>query len=142
MPRLPEWLIAHLQATGRHNADGVTRSARLTRCPKCSRAVLSGLDSDTAGFPVMCDPHEIDTNGELVALALNLRTYTLTRAMTSSGKSAWNLDPREACGIRAGQRTALVAQHRCGIAIPPAAVSHLPAWLTRRAQPVPADPPF
>lgn len=141
MPGLPEWLVAHLTATGRYNADGVARSARLTRCPKCARVVLSGLDGDIAGFPVVCDPTEIDTNGELLALVLNLHTYTLTRAMTSSGKSTWNLDPREPCGIRAGQRTALVAQHRCGIAIPPTAVSRLPAWMSRRA-PDTDTPPF
>lgn len=141
MPGLPGWLVAHLTATGRHNADGIARGARLTRCPECGRGVLAGLDGDIAGFPVMCDPHEIDTYGELVALALNLRTFMLTRAMKSNGKSTWNLDPRDPWSIRAGQRTALVAQHRCGIAVPPTAVSRLPAWLNHR--PPDTDiPPF
>lgn len=137
---LPAWLQAHLEAVGVANKDGVARGARLTRCSQCGRAVLSGLDGDVAGFPAVCDPTEIDTHGELVALALNLRTYTLTRATKSNGKSTWNLDPRDQWGIRAGQRTALVAQHRCGIAIPPAAVSRLPAWLNPR--PIDDTPPF
>lgn len=129
---LPERLTAHLVAIGQHNPDGVSRSARLTRCADCGRPVLAGLDGDIAAWAVKCDPHEIDTRGELVALALNLRTYTLTRATNSSGKATWNLDPRDQWAIRAGQRTALVAQHRCGIAIPAATQSRLPAWVNRR----------
>ena len=138
---LPEHLVAHLIATGRHNPDGISRGARLTRCPDCGRPVLTGLDDDTAAFPATCDPHEIDTRGELVALALNLHTFTLTRATNSSGKSTWNLDPRDQWSIRAGQRTALVAQHRCGIAIPATTESQLPAWLHRRTAPT-DQPPF
>lgn len=141
MSHLPGWLLATLVATGRHNPDGVSRGARLTRCPDCGRPVLSGLNGDVAGYLAICDPHEIDTRGELVALALNLRTFTLTRATNSSGKATWNLDPRDQWAIRAGQRTALVAQHRCGIAIPPAAESHLPAWLNRKTTNT-DQPPF
>lgn len=141
MPGLPDWLVAHLTATGRHDPDGVSRGARLRPCPECRRPVLVGLNDDVAGYPAICDPHEIDTRGELVALALNLRTFTLTRAVKSSGKTTWNLDPRTQWAIAAGQRTALVAQHRCGISVPPAQISRLPAWLSRK--PAPADrPPF
>jgi hypothetical protein len=139
---LPERLIAHLIATGRHNPDGVHRGARLTHCADCGRPILSGLDGDIAGWAVKCDPHEIDTRGELVALALNLRTFMLTRATNSSGKSIWNLDPRTQWSIAAGQRTAIVAQHRCGIAVPTAAVSHLPIWVTRAATTTTDQPPF
>lgn len=142
MSGLPGWLVAHLIATGHHNADGISRAARLTRCANCGRGVLLGLNGDRAGYPAKCDPHEIDTRGELVALALGLRTYMLTRSVNSAGKGIWNLDPRNPWAIRAGQRTALVAQHRCGIAIPPATESHLPAWLDRAARPAPDQPPF
>lgn len=139
MTGLPGWLVAHLDATGRSNPDGVGRGARLGRCRRCTRQVLRGLDGDLAAFPAECDPHEIDTNGELLALALGLRTYMLTRSMTSSRKLGWNLDPRTQWGIRAGQRTALVVEHRCGIAIPAAARS----WLPRQASlPTPSDVPF
>ena len=141
MTGLPAWLLAHLEATGRHNTDGIARAARYQRCVDCRRAVLTGLDADRAALPAECDPTEIDTRGELVALALGLRTYTLTRATNSSGKTAWNLDRRDQWQIRAGQRTAIVAQHRCGIAIPPAARSHLPAWMSR-AQRVEFAPPY
>lgn len=141
MNHLPGWLVANLIATGQHNPDGVSRGARLTRCTDCGRPVLAGLDGDTAAWAVKCDPHEIDTRGELIALALNLRTFTLTRATNSSGKAAWNLDPRDRWAIRNGQRTALVAQHRCGIAVPPATESRLPAWLNRRTTTT-DQPPF
>lgn len=137
---LPAWLVAHLQAVGRHNPDGAARAARHRRCTRCTRPILAGLDGDRAAMTVECDPTEIDTTGELLALALNLRTYTLTRATNSSGKATWNIDPRDRWQIRAGQRTALVAEHRCGIAIPPAAHSRLPAWMTPR--PASSAPPF
>lgn len=139
MTGLPEWLIAHLDTTGRRNADGIGRSASLTRCRGCGRRVLAGLDGDLAAGAVMCDPHEIDVRGELLALALNLRTYMLSRATTSAGKATWNLDPRNQWAIAAGQRTALVAAHRCGIAIPPAATTWLP---TLTYSPTPEHPNF
>ena len=43
MNGLPEWLIASLNARGLHDADGVRRAARLTRCDECRRPVLVGL---------------------------------------------------------------------------------------------------
>lgn len=141
MSHLPGWLIANLIATGRHNPDGISRGARLTRCSDCGRPVLAGLDDDIAAWAVKCDPHEIDTRGELVALALNLRTFMLTRSTNSSGKATWNLDPRDRWAIRAGQRTAIVAQHRCGISIPSATESRLPTWLNRHIATT-DQPPF
>lgn len=140
MTRLPDWLVAHLADTGRGNPDGISRAARLSRCDQCRRPVLAGLDGDLAAGAVSCDPNEIDTTGELLALALNLRTYTLTRATTSSGKATWNIDRRYPEAIRAGQRTALVAEHRCGIAIPPARQSRIPGFYA--SKPLPEIAPF
>lgn len=131
MNQLPTWLQQHLENIGAANTDGVSRGARLTRCADCSRRVLTGLDYEPCGGVVVCDPHEIDTNGELVALALGLRTYTLTRATTGSGKAAWNLDPRTQWSIAAGQRTPLVAQHRCGVAVPATAHPRIPPTARR-----------
>jgi hypothetical protein len=127
MTALPTWLLEHLNDIGALNADGVSRRARHTACHTCGHRVLRGLDFEPCGAMVECDAHEIDTNGELLALALGLRTYTLTRAATSTGKPGWNLDPRNQWAIAAGQRTPLVAQHRCGIAIPATAHPRLPA---------------
>lgn len=126
---LPDWLIANLQALGRFNSDGIKRSAKMGTCPDCGRPILRGLDGDRAAMVAICDPYEIDLNGELIALALGLRTYSLTR--TQSGSSAaWNLDVRlpTVCA-QDNQRNAIVAAHRCGIAIPPTRRSFLPAHL-------------
>jgi len=138
---LPDWLLADLMARGVIHADGATRVARLQRCDGCGRPVLRGLDADVAALLVVCDTTEIDTRGELVALALGLRTYTITRSISGSGKSGWNLNPRYPEAIRRGQRHALVAAHRCGIAIPPAAVSRVPDWLKYRRT-LPESAPF
>lgn len=125
MNQLPEWLVAHLSAKGLHDADGVRRAARLTRCVKCNRRVLVGLDGDVAAMPVTCDPHEVDVKGEALALILGLQTYTLTRSARSKG-IAWNLDHRHPWAIEKGRRTAIVAEHRCDVAVPPASMSFLP----------------
>ena len=125
MNGLPEWLIESLAARGLHDADGVRRSARLTRCDECHRPVLAGLDDDVAAMPVKCEPHEIDVQGETLALLLGLRTYTLTRRVRAKGLG-WNLDLRDRWAIAGGQRTALLAQHRCDVAMPPAKKLFLP----------------
>lgn len=142
MTGMPTWLRDDLIVRGLIHPDGATRSAVIQRCPKCRALVLRGLDADLAALLVICDATEIDTRGELVALALGLRTYMLTRSTNSSGKTGWNIDPRLPAAILAGQRTALVATHRCGIAIPPAATTRIPTWLGRRHAPLPDHPPF
>lgn len=119
------------------NASG--RAATPTPCPDCGRTVLRGLDGDRAALVAECDPEEIDTIGELVALALGLRTYTLTRSPITAAVSGWVVDPRYPAAIASGQRKPIVAQHRCGIAIPPAAHKRLPAFTD---QPLPIDAPF
>lgn len=101
------------------SGNASSRAAKPALCRACGRLVLRGLDGDRCALLVECDPHEIDTTGELLALMLNLRTYTLTRSPITSAATGWALDPRYPTAIRRGQRTALVAQHRCGIAIPP-----------------------
>lgn len=117
MSGLPEWLVASLSARGLHDADGIRRSARLARCDECHRPVLAGLDDDVAAMPVQCEPHEIDLQGETLALLLGLRTYTLTRRIQARGLG-WNLDLRDRWAIAKGQRTPLLAQHRCDVAMP------------------------
>lgn len=125
MDGLPEWLIANLTARGLHDPDGVRRAARLSRCSECGQRVLAGLDGDVAAMPVECEPHEIDLQGETLALLLGLRTYTLTRRIRAKGL-AWNLDLRDRWAIARGRRTALLAQHRCDVAMPPAVKPFLP----------------
>lgn len=128
-----DWLIAHLQAIGAHNPDGVSRAARPTRCPDCRRHVLRGLDDDRCAGVAVVDPHDIDHLGEFLALRIGLHTYSLRRGTNSTGKAQWNIDPRYPAEIRAGQEYPVLAQHRCGMAIPPAATSRLTPPPTRPA---------
>jgi hypothetical protein len=125
MNTLPEWLLAKLQDEGKTTSDGIGRAARYRRCEECQRWVLRGLDDDRAALVAVCDPTELDALGELFALALNLRTYTLTRGAASKGM-AWNLNPRDQWQIAAGTPAPLVAQHRCGVALPRTTKSLLP----------------
>lgn len=136
---LPDWLVAHLSEVGQANPDGIRRAARYSRCGRCGRWVLRGLDGDVAAMPIVADPHEIDRHGEMVAILLGLRTFMLTRGKSGKG-SAWNLDARDEWEIAAGQRTPLVAEHRCGIAVPPATRP----WLRRdnRSTNPDGSPPF
>jgi hypothetical protein len=136
---LPEWLVGHLSAIGRHDSDGVRRAARFSRCDDCGRKVLAGLDGDVAAMPVVCEPYEVDLNGEALAMVLGLHTYTLTRRAGSKSQ-AWNLDYRDRWAIEKGQRTALVVQHRCDLAVPRAARSFLPQ--VDKNLPLDGSPPF
>lgn len=140
MSGLPDWLRAHLANIGADNPDGVTRSARLGTCRDCGRRVIRGLDDDRCAMAATADPHEIDAAGEYLALRIGLATYSLRRTTSASGKAAWNIDPRTRWVIEGGKPGAVVAQHRCGIAIPPAAQSRLPAWHAPR--PAADHPPF
>lgn len=115
-----DWLITHLIQTGAHNPDGVSRLLRLRGCADCGAAVLEGLDDDRCALAVTTDTHDIDTNGECLALALGLYTYTIKRSANST-RTGWSLNPRYPTTIAAGVRGSVVAQHRCGIAVPPAA---------------------
>jgi Tfp pilus assembly protein PilW len=142
---LPAWLQAQLQDLGHLGADGITRAARMRGCSECGKPILVGLDDDRCAMVAHCDPHEIDAAGEKLAILNGLRTYDLSRGQSSSG-SAWQVSSRYSTAMAAladgaPQRYAIVAAHRCGVAIPRCAESHLPAWLTaRQAQPV--DPPY
>lgn len=123
---MPTWLRHQLIEAGHIHPDGYTRIARYGRCTTCTRPVLRGLDDDRCAWAVTTDTHEIDPPGECLAFALGLRTFTLRPYMSGAGKSGWSLDPRYPAAIEAGMNTAVVAQHKCGISIPPAVVSRLP----------------
>lgn len=130
-----DWLIAHLVQTGAHNPDGIGRLLRLRRCGSCGADVLQGLDDDRCALVATTDPHDIDTNGEAVALILGLQTYSIMRA-ANSNRIGWSLNPRYPANVAAGVRGPVVAQHRCGIAVPPA--TRPPAAVRHRTD----QPPF
>jgi hypothetical protein len=101
------------------NPDGITRGARLGTCPACTHPVLRGLDDDVCAMAVTVAPIELDHYGEYLALARGLRTFSLARRFSSSGKPRWELDPRDQWGIaKQARRYPVVPQHRCGIWLP------------------------
>lgn len=119
MTGIPTWLVSMLSAKGLYNEDGISRAAKLGKCPDCRAAVMHGLDGDRAAAAVMTTPYEIDRVGEVIAILLGLHTFTLTQT-AGPKRMVWNIDPRNPWAIAAGQRTPLVAEHRCGALIPPA----------------------
>lgn len=135
---LPDWLLRKLEAD---NPDGVTRAARLTRCPRCRTRTLTGIDDDTCGIAVTVTPIELDHYGEYIALCHGLRTYHLARRFNTSGTPRWELDWRATTHIASHHRRyPVVAGHRCGLHLPPAETSLLTAM---KPAPVHHDePPF
>lgn len=136
-----EALLAVLANVDLLDADGVHRGARADRCRDCRRPVLRGLDADRAALAAVVDPHEIDAMGELIAKRIGLMTYNLSPGYSSKGIRRWELSPRAACMIEAPRRTAVLVAHRCGLAIPPAAVTFL-SPTPRPACSVSDAPPF
>lgn len=136
-----EALLAVLAGVDLLDADGVHRGARADRCRDCRRPVLRGLDADRAALAAVVDPHEIDALGELIAKRIGLMTFNLSPGYSSKGTRRWELSARMVCMIEAPRRAAVVAEHRCGLAIPPAAVTFL-SPTPRRVHSASDGPPF
>lgn len=117
----PDWLRAHLADLGLDNPDGISRAAHLAACPDCGRRVLRGLDDDRCAGVATVDPDEIDHIGEYLALKIGLLTYSIRRSASAGGKRQWNLDWRSHQETRFTPNAPVVAQHKCGMKIPPAA---------------------
>lgn len=92
---IPEWLKQHLTDIGRLNTDGVSRRAKLRRCPRCNAPTVTGLDHQPCGVPVHLDPVPLTPAAELVAHRLGRRTFDLTRTPTIDPRNPWNLTHRE-----------------------------------------------
>ena len=137
------WLRDHLIRSGHMTEDGVTRKARIRRCPHCPRDVLVGLDSDICALEVHADPHPLSAIGEAVALLQNRRTLHLRR-----DGSGWVLDPRTDRDIAmrpAGttNRLDVLGQHHCATG-PPSPALQAPSSFPEAKPPVrPTErPPF
>ncbi len=72
---MPAWLRRQLVDTGHLTDDGLTRSARLRRCPRCRRPVLAGIDNN--GLDAWADPAPLDADGEARALLDGRHTWDL-----------------------------------------------------------------
>lgn len=112
------WLTRHLADIGYANPDGIGRAARLQRCEHCGAQVLRGLDGDRAAAVATTDPHEIDAVGEYVAKRIGLMTYSLRRGFGKNGEIC-TLSPRFIWDLRAPRKHPVLAEHRCGMQIPP-----------------------
>jgi hypothetical protein len=132
-----ERLLAVLAQNGHYDADGVHRGARPDTCRDCRRPVLVGLDAERCAYAATTDPYEIDEIGELLAVRIGLRTYNLNLGFSKKGKRQWTLDARTLTDLQTPRRTAVVAAHRCGLAIPAAKAT----FLSPTPRPVSSDVP-
>ena len=134
-------LLRHLAAIGALNPDGVGRAARLSRCDDCGRRVLTGLDDERAGMAVDVDLHDLDAVGEWVAIQIGVATFNLRPGYSNKGRRIVTLDARYRWDMAAPMKYAVLAQHRCGMEIPPAAQQR-PWPLVRTATTADDGPPF
>ncbi|MCW2767626.1 MAG: hypothetical protein JWO11_3585 [Nocardioides sp.] len=139
---IPAWLQAHLENIGQANPDGVSRAARATRCRQCRAHILTALDGDVAAMPTRVTNQEIDEMGEFLAISLGIPTYTLRRAGHATKGAVWHIDGRNQSEIKGPRRYAVMAQHQCGVHLPPAVRPVLPDAAPTRAPADPMTPPF
>lgn len=138
MTTMPQWLTAHLQATGRLNTDGISRRIRATQCRDCGATVLRGLDADAAALAVTVDPHPLNPLGEALALLQPRRTYSLQPRHPAGHQ----IDPRDRVTIEtrpAGtdRNTDTLAEHQCHATPLPTTTSAFD-----RRPDLPDEPPF
>jgi hypothetical protein len=91
----PRWLAVHLETIGQADTDGHTLRPRAGRCRRCHAPVIRALDGPVAAMPVTCDPQPLNAYGELWAIQLGRRTYSLQ--LEGGGL---RLHPRTAGNIR------------------------------------------
>lgn len=125
--------------SGRITAGGISRKAHAATCTECDGPLIVGLDGDRLAFTARADPWPIDVHGEVAALLLGRRTWSLTWAGTR-----YELDPRTAIEISATSpdRVEVLAEHRCGQRIPPRAAARRPSRFARAPETFAVDPPF
>lgn len=132
---LPVWVLAALvDQTGDHTG-GHGPSARLVECPRCAVAVLTGLDQPTAALEATAGVYEVDELGELIAVLNGLSTYHLIYENKKWVIARRGIDALN-CGVR---RHPVIAQHNCGVEIPPAKIAVLKE---RPNSSYPEDPPW
>jgi len=133
---MAEWLVRHLETIGAMGPDRIGRTARRSRCVKCGRAILTGLDRDRVAGVAHVDPLPLAPIGEALALMSGRRTYAL-----HVGIGLCELQIRDhwqITGSPAGTRLDVLAEHTCDAVNLPSAVS----VNVRRSAPLPAEPPF
>lgn len=108
------------------------RTAVRRGCPKCKTEIIYGVDADTAGIPVRCDPAPLTPLGEAVALLQGRKTYDLIK-----GKTGAEIHPRDETHIKKPRRHPVHATHICGNPLTAFAETANP-----QKGPETGDPPF
>ena len=91
---------------------GARTAVEHSLCRKCGANVLTGLDSDVAGIPVVTEVHPLDLMGECYATMANRPTY----AHVMRGRKMVLRGPRSAGQITLNPASTVrvVAEHACG----------------------------
>jgi hypothetical protein len=130
-----DWLRRWLLATGRMDADGITRQLRGGHCPRCAQSLLQGLDGDVAALTIHADPLPLTRTGEAAYVLLSATTYRMRASL-----KGWTAHPRVAGEIRrqpASLTVRVLGEHCCGMRWP-AGLYHPPPRAPRQ----PTAPPF
>ena len=132
-PSSTHWnrIRAMLEAQGLM-VDRMTRRVSARTCRECHAPILAAIAGDVAGIPAYVDPVPLSPLGE--ALAVLCGRYTCSLRPAARGL---RLDLRDSYHITeaAGSgRYDVVAQHRCGAAPLPEALSKLPAPTPRKKE--------
>lgn len=99
-----------------------------TRCNRCKRVTLSGLD---AGMPYSVDALPLTLEGELHARLAGRPVYRLIAGFVAY---------REAVHVRPGNDYPVIAAHRCTPVVPAhIAGAHVPDFLALTEPPKPAE---
>lgn len=118
---LPGWVLDALVAQTGDATGGHASSTRLAECPRCSTPVLLGLDQPVAALEATASVHEIDKIGEAIAVLNGLRTFHLIYENKRWVVARRGIDALN-CGVR---RFPVLAEHNCGVEIPPAKIAVL-----------------
>lgn len=109
---MPDWLVRHLEATGRRTRDGLTRKARARYCRTCGHLTVAGLAGDIAAVTAHCDLTPLSPLGEALAVIADRYTCSLRRA-----GAGLELDLRDSFHMATPAGTGpydVLAQHVCG----------------------------
>jgi hypothetical protein len=88
----------------------MSRASIPARCRRCHVDIVVGLDSHLVALLASCDPQPLTRTGELMAVCAGRRVYHLDLNGWLWHRNAWRL--------RSPARGQVLAEHRCGEAIP------------------------
>lgn len=137
---LPDHVKRMLEATGHMDiTTGAGDKAKITRCPKCRRAVFLGLDA--SGFVRWLDTKPLTPTGEATAALHGLKTWGLWFSVWGHIEIWDRHAPSDIQGHPAGTDVDVVVEHICHLEHDE--LEHRASIADRRQwQPDPINPPF